>query len=148
MLIAALLLTLTASPNDEVSKVREHLRGASALLELRDVSGLTGEQQRLRRENAQRLQAYTTAGRFPENRLVPGRVPVFRDEHGTLCAVGALLWATGERALVGQIVETRNAATVAELADEPGLAQARRVRRHALELARRRDVSVGSASGA
>jgi hypothetical protein len=123
MLITALLLTLTASPNDEVSRVREHLRGASALLELRDVSGLTSNQQRLRRENAERLLAYTAAGRFPKNRLVPGLNPVFRDEEGTLCAVGALLWASGERALVEHIVATRNTATVAELADEPGLAE-------------------------
>ena len=122
MLIAAVLLTLTASPNDEVSRVREHLHGASALLALRDVSGLTGEQQRQRRENAERLLAYTAAARFPKNRRVPGRVPVFRDEDGTLCAVGALLWASGERALVDHIVATRNTATVAELTDEPGLA--------------------------
>jgi hypothetical protein len=123
MLLTLLCLSLNVSPDAEVLRIQEHLRGASAVLERRDVSALTEGQLRLRRANAQRLLDYTQAARFPKNRVVPGRVPVFRDEEGTLCAVGALLWASGEGALVEHIVATRNTATVNELADEPGLSQ-------------------------
>jgi hypothetical protein len=123
MLLTLLSFALTTSPDVEVLRIQEHLRGASAMIERRDSSALTPEQLRLRRVNADRLLAYTAAGRFPKNRVAPGRVPVFRDEEGTLCAVGALLWASGEHTLVAHIVATRNTATVNALADEPGLAQ-------------------------
>lgn len=123
-MLLTLLVVLTSTPPDrEVARIQEHLRGASALLAARDVSALTGEQRRNRALNAKRLLAYTAAARFPKNHVVPGRVPVFRDEEGTLCAVGALLWASGEHAIVEHIVATRNLATVPQLADEPGLAQ-------------------------
>ena len=123
-MLLTLLVVLCSTPAErEVARIQEHLRGASALLGQRDVSALTAEQRRLRALNAKRLLAYTVAARFPKNHVVPGRVPVFRDEEGTLCAVGALLWASGEHELVEHIVATRNTATVWQLADEPGLAQ-------------------------
>lgn len=122
-MLLTILLVLATTPDAEVARIQEHLRGASALLERRDVSGLTQEQICNRELNAQRLLDYTAAERFPKNRHVPGRIPVFRDEDGTLCAVGALLWASGEHAIVEHIVATRNTATVWQLADEPGLAQ-------------------------
>lgn len=122
-MLLTMLVVLSATPDSEVLRIQEHLRGASALLAARDVSGLTNEQLRLRSLNAQRLIRYTAAARFPKNHVKPGRVPVFRDEEGTLCAVGALLWASGEHTIVEHIVATRNTATVNQLADEPGLAQ-------------------------
>ncbi len=117
------VLLLAAAPGEaEVARVQHHLRGAEALLASRDVSALTASQQANRRLNAQRLQAYREAGVFPKNRQQPGRTPVFRDEDGTRCAVGELLWQSGETALVQRIAATRNLATIHQLADEPGLA--------------------------
>lgn len=49
------------------------------------------------------------------------RLPVFVDEHGTLCAVGYLIARSGRMDLVRRIARSRNYATVRELADDAEL---------------------------
>ncbi len=123
MLPLALAMMVVAAGDSEVLRVQEHLRGAQAVLAQRELAGLTSQQRTLRALNEARLAAYLEAGEFPKNDLTQGAVPIFRDREGTLCAVGALLWESGEHDLVEHIVATRNTATVMELADEPGLAR-------------------------
>ncbi len=120
-----LALVLAAAPGvAEVQRIQQHLSGAQALLAARDVSGLSVAQRANRELNAQRLAAYKQAGEFPKNRVQAGRTPVFRDDDGTRCAVGELLWRSGETALVDDIATNHNLATIHELAVTPGVSRA------------------------
>ncbi len=107
----------------EVRRVQQHLDGALALLESRDVSALSADQRARRAALVTALTAYRNAGRFPVNRDVPGiRVPVFVDPvTGVHCAVGHLLALTGEEALVARIVARDNLVRVPELRDDVDL---------------------------
>lgn len=55
-----------------------------------------------------RLRQYATNGIFPENRVRPGRVNVFIDGNGRLCAFANLLALSGHRALVDQTSQQNN----------------------------------------
>jgi hypothetical protein len=62
------------------------------------------------------LHDYWERGVFPHNHNHPeGETPVFVDEHGSLCAVGAMLAASGHHELVAQVVELDVHARVAQL---------------------------------
>jgi hypothetical protein len=65
-----------------------------------------------------RLESYAAAGRFPHNHVAHDRVPVFRDEHSTLCAMGFLIASTGNADLVNDVAGKRNLAYIPELADD------------------------------
>jgi hypothetical protein len=66
-----------------------------------------------------RLEGYAAAGVFPHNHVRPGeRVPVFRDEHQTLCAMGFLLASTGRHDIVEFVTSTDNLIYIRELADD------------------------------
>lgn len=107
----------------EVSRIRRHLDRAIALMGRRDLSSLSAAQRSARLRNLAVLEAYRDRGRFPRNRDFPGElVPYFRDADGTLCAVGYLMHASGEAALVDRIAASANHAVVAELAYFPGVA--------------------------
>jgi hypothetical protein len=106
----------------ERRRIRRHLEAVEQRLRAADVSHLTTEQRAARAAQLDVLREYRLAGRFPHNHGVSaGRIPIFVDEHGTHCAVGYLLARAGETEIVSRISATRNLATIAQLAAEPGL---------------------------
>jgi hypothetical protein len=107
----------------EVERIRAHLARVEAELESADVSHLNPAQRAMRSWNIATLRRYRDAGKFPHNHVVRDRrLPVFVDEHGTLCAVGYLIARSGRMDLVRRIARSRNYATVPELADDAELA--------------------------
>ena len=106
----------------ELGRLERHF--ATVLRELRqaDVSGLTSAQSIARSMLIERLEDYAAARRFPHNHVVRGKyVPVFRDEHGTLCAMGFLIASTGHGDLVDDVARTANLARISELARDTRL---------------------------
>src|SRR5687768_13312455 len=98
---AAGFLSLTAAVNVpvresadafEVARLRAHFAVVLGELRSAPVAHLSPSQIAARTELISRLERYAAAGRFPHNHVVPAkRVPVFRDEHRTLCAMGYLI---------------------------------------------------------
>ena len=110
-----------------------HLVSVESQLRAQDVSHLTDVQQERRLQHLDTLNEYTRAGQFPHNHTgagrerpfpfpqgfpeLPCRTPVFVDEHGTHCAVGALLAADGQGEMVSRIVAESNLLYVHEMRD-------------------------------
>jgi hypothetical protein len=106
----------------EVSRLRAHFDSVLAELRVREVSSLRPGQKAARAELVGTLAAYREAGVFPHNHDFPGeRVPYFRDEHGTLCAMAYLVAATGRGDIVDAIAARRNNAYIPELAADARL---------------------------
>lgn len=106
----------------ERERIRTHLAAVEAELRGADTGHLTAEQRRNRARHLDVLRAYVERGEFPRNLYHPGqRVPYFVDDQGVHCAVGYLIHRDGGGALVRRIAETRNNATIAELAGDPEL---------------------------
>src|SRR5262245_43108920 len=101
-----------------------HSHYLAVLDELRaaDVSGLSLEQRTSRAAVIEELAAYVQRADFGHDTTPGDRENLFRDADGRLCAVGNLLQATGQGALVDRIARERNGAFVLELVDQPGLA--------------------------
>jgi hypothetical protein len=120
---AALTAANSSEPVDgrEISRLRTHF--AIVLGELRavDVSRLTPSQLSARSVLITRLEEYAAAGRFPHNHVVDRFVPVFRDEHQTLCAMGYLIASTGRTDIVDDVARTNNLAFLPELAGDSRL---------------------------
>ncbi len=121
-MIAPIALTLLAAwtCDQEDARVRAHLEDAYAQL-VTSPPPLTAEQGEARRDVIAALRRYIDRGRFPRNHSSEPATPVFVDESGTHCAMGALIAELGGEAVVENIRRTRNLARVPELADEPGL---------------------------
>ena len=100
----------------ETTRLRAHFDEVLAELHAADVSGLSATQRERRAQHLQRLAAYRDRGVFPRRYTGPaGLVPEFRDVHGTRCAMGELLYLSGEEALVDDVASSANSATIAEL---------------------------------
>jgi hypothetical protein len=111
----------SAAGSDDVARVRAHLLRAEAALRDETVSSPQAPPSvTARRALLDELREYTRRGVFPHNHDRAGRTPVFIDEHGTPCAVGALIIASGPEgaALAHEISRTRNFARVHELASD------------------------------
>jgi hypothetical protein len=129
--VAIALTTMTAARSvreddafhrSELARLRTHFDSVLAELRGRDVANLDRNQRRTRAYLIRTLERYRDAGVFPHNHDFPGeRVPYFRDEHGTLCAMAYLVAATGRSDLVDAIAAQRNNAYVPELATDPRL---------------------------
>jgi hypothetical protein len=130
--IAAIVLVTSAAerPNHEdggfhrreVARLRVHFDSVLAELRARDVSDLRPAQKSARAELIRTLAGYRDAGLFPHNHDLPGkRVPYFRDEHGTLCAMAYLVAATERGDIVDAIAKRRNNAYIPELAADAQL---------------------------
>jgi len=105
---------------EEDARVRAHLE--DALTQLQTTAPPIDPQRRERRAEALRvLRRYIDADRFPRNHSARPATPVFVDDEGTHCAMGAVIAELGGEAIVRHVRASRNLATVAELADEPGL---------------------------
>jgi hypothetical protein len=67
-----------------------------------------------RKQHIDALRAYSDAGKFPRNRVAPGKLNVFRDEDGHLCAVANLVHLDGRDDLVDATAKSNNFVRVAE----------------------------------
>ena len=106
----------------ERARLRAHFDEVLAELEGADTSTLTSVQRQRRAQHLQILAAYRDRGVFPRRYAGPlGRVPEFRDVHGTRCAMGELLYLSGEAELVNDVAATANGATIAELSTDARL---------------------------
>jgi hypothetical protein len=72
-----------------------------------------------RRTQIARLAAYSQAGMFPTNRVQPGRLNIFVDPSGRLCAVANLLSLSGHRPLVDRVAQSNNFVRFADLSTGP-----------------------------
>jgi hypothetical protein len=106
----------------EDRRLSEHFERVLWELRSREVGWLDRSRRARRAATIVELERYARAGRFPRNRLFPGRyVPCFVDDAGTRCAVGHLLEASGAGALVAHVRRTANHARIPELAKDPAL---------------------------
>lgn len=107
----------------EKQRLQAHFLRVESELRRRDVSPLSATQQAARRRLITYLEQYRVRGQFPRNEQVSGwRVPIFRDAHGTLCAMAYLIDRSGRANIVEEIARSRNLAYIPELADNPQLA--------------------------
>lgn len=101
----------------EVARLRAHFDSVLRELRAADVGTPTASQSLARQTLIRRLEQYAAAGRFPHNHVrAEALVPVFRDEHGTLCAMAYLIASTGRTDIVDQVARTNNLAYIPELA--------------------------------
>lgn len=106
--------------NDD-QRIRLHLQLVETALRSVATDGLTQKQTRNRLQMLDVLRQYWQAGKFPRNTGHSVRQPYFVDQYGVACAVGYLLWLSGEQALVNRISSENNYAYVRELAVYPEL---------------------------
>jgi hypothetical protein len=99
----------------EAARIAEHLHRVAYRLAARTAPSLGEGPHQRRLALLDNLQAYAVNGRFPQNLTVPGRTPVFIDEHGTACAVGYLMIASGHRLLAERIKREMNLAYVHDI---------------------------------
>jgi hypothetical protein len=81
-----------------------------------DPSALRATLAARRQHHIDELAAYAEAGAFPRNRVALGKLNVFRDEDGHLCAVANMVHLDGLDALVDATAKTNN---FVKVADEP-----------------------------
>jgi hypothetical protein len=114
----------SAFVDSERVRLRAHFDEVLSALEAADTSGLSEDQRARRAVHLVRLAEYRDRGVFPLRYGGPShRVPEFRDVHGTRCAMGELIYLSGETQLVDDVATTANSATIAELSADPRLVQ-------------------------
>jgi hypothetical protein len=128
--IAAVFVVTTASSGteaeaqqaSEVVRLRAHFTRVIQELRGAEVAHLTKSQRAARKTLIERLEDYAGAGRFPHNHVRPSeRVPIFRDEHQTLCAMGFLIASTGRTDIVDHVTSSNNLVYIRELAQNAAL---------------------------
>ncbi|MCO4745337.1 MAG: hypothetical protein KC912_11160 [Proteobacteria bacterium] len=72
-----------------------------------------------RQAHIERLEAYSSAGRFPLNLDQPGPAHMFMDATGSRCAMAELIWQSGYEPLVVETYATQNDVVMAELSVGP-----------------------------
>lgn len=103
----------------EVIRLEHHFKVVERELLSRDVSSLSSSQRAARLRAIERLRQYREAAVFPHNHEDAGRrVPYFRDEHGTLCAMAYLIASSGGADVVNHIAQTNNQVYMRELAHD------------------------------
>lgn len=100
---------------NEQERIGTHLRMVCDQLERRTPESLNSSQLANRRFLIGRLLEYASAGRFPQNHVLPYRNPVFIDEHSTACAVGHLMRESGNGALAQRVHDEMNLAFVHDI---------------------------------
>lgn len=113
---------ITSHDRAEVARLRAHFDSVDReLREVRD-DRFTASQRQRRAVLVAWLREYRHAGRFPQNQgESDGRVPIFRDRHGTLCAMAYLVDRSGRSDIVERVATRRNLAHIAELVDDTAL---------------------------
>lgn len=106
----------------EKQRLQAHFLQVEAELRRRDVSRLSAAQRAARQRLIAWVGEYRVRGVFPRNAQVSGRrVPIFRDNYRTLCAMAYLIDRSGRADIVDKVAATRNLAYIPELADDPEL---------------------------
>jgi hypothetical protein len=106
----------------EGSRLRAHFDSVLHELRSADVSRLSSSQRTSRATLIARLEGYAAAGSFPHNHVVADQyVPVFRDEHGTMCAMAFLIASTGRTDIVDDVAREKNLAYIPQLAGDARL---------------------------
>lgn len=72
-----------------------------------------------RAANLARFRAYQRKGVFPSNTFAPGKLNVWRDDAGHLCAAATIINASGQTALVNRVAEQNNFIRLADVSDGP-----------------------------
>jgi hypothetical protein len=72
-----------------------------------------------RADNLARFRAYQAAGVFPHNTYQPGKLNVWIDEDGRICAAATIIKASGQAALVARIGEQDNFIKLADVRSGP-----------------------------
>src|SRR3989344_9608093 len=102
----------------EQFRVRNHLRIVERELRSREISYLSAELKRKREENIARLHEYWTEGVFPKNSdFFDQRVPYFKDNLGTPCAMAYLIEQSGWQVLVNEVAATNNHVFINDIKD-------------------------------
>jgi hypothetical protein len=68
-----------------------------------------------RADNVARVRAYHTAGGFPHNTYNDGKLNVWIDEDGHICAAATIIKASGQAALVAKVGEQNNFIKLADV---------------------------------
>jgi hypothetical protein len=131
LLVSALLTVVCAvrtagatSPIDAETadriRIRAHLLRTELALRSENTFGWPRELVTARAASLDRLHAYAERGEFPRNVHTPGREPIFIDDRGIACAVGALVIASGALELAETIARDENGALLLDMRT-PGL---------------------------
>lgn len=95
--------------SSDIERISTHLRFVSTHLKSLPKSTVVSEEANLKRlELLDTLRAYANRKLFPINNHHTIRTPYFVDDYGTACAVGFLMLASGNKALVNQIHKSFN----------------------------------------
>lgn len=100
---------------NDAERIATHLRMVRQRLIERTPEGLDASRMNARTTLLDDLLEYADAGSFPQNHVLPWRNPVFIDPHGTACAVGQLMIASGDRALAEHVRKEMNLAYVHDI---------------------------------
>lgn len=106
----------------ERSRISTHLAAVERSLRAADVSHLSPDRRAARAAALDHLREYRQAGVFPHNHDRPRTTPLFRDAHGTLCAMAYLVERSGAGSLVDRVAASANDAYVRELESDAGFA--------------------------
>jgi hypothetical protein len=74
---------------------------------------------RARARNLAAFRAYRAKGVFPSNTFKPGKLNVWRDADGHLCAAATIIFASGQIELVNQVAEQTNFIRLADVEQGP-----------------------------
>lgn len=96
-------------------RLKQHFKRVESILQSRDVSHLSSEQQKARGHYLTLLHAYAERGIFPRNYEKPNYSPCFIDPNGRECAVAHLVMSDGHVELVDNIVAVANYAYIPEM---------------------------------
>lgn len=110
-------------PSLEHERVRDHLERALACVSSAPSGSTTRKVGARRQALLRHLRAYIDAGSYPINEVTDDAIPIFVDDHGSRCAVAALIDATGHRDLAEHVTRTQNFARVGELVAEPAFTE-------------------------
>jgi hypothetical protein len=92
-----------------------HDRGARVL----DRDAVRAKLAAARAANLARFRAYQRKGVFPSNTYSDGRLNVWRDEAGHLCAAATIINASGQTELVAQVADESNFIRLADVTSGP-----------------------------
>jgi hypothetical protein len=100
--------------------IKLHLALTEAVMRNASTKHLTKTQKESRLKNLDLLHTYWTREEFPNNIENPGqRLPYIRDSRGVLCAMGFLLWETGEQDYVDQLTKENNHVYIKDVNNGP-----------------------------
>ncbi len=92
-----------------------HLSLVEQALRAKDTKGLSAAQKANRKNCLDHLHEYWLAGNFPINEDYSYRTPIFIDNHDNFCAVGYLIKASGNEAIIRKIAANTNDAYVKDM---------------------------------